>query len=99
MYADMRPRSAGSLLSCRAGVLLVMQIALQEFAPWLALAVSGVLIPVSLRFRAETREDRAALHKALNDIRDKVHEVATDCAVLRERDRIAEMLDNRLPKE
>lgn len=59
-------------------------------APYIGAILSGILIPLFLAFRRESRE-------SLHDLRGQVQAVTVAVARLEERDRITALLDERLP--
>lgn len=103
MYARNAVRPPGFLLLFPAGGLFFSEKPeLMEYRDVLqlaTLALSGVLVPVLLSFRKESREDRKEMRDGLHQLRDKIHPLGIAIARLEERDRIAEVLDKRLSKE
>lgn len=65
----------------------------------LGFVISVGIIPLFFMFRRESRADRAEMRDTLHHIRDMAHSCVTEIAVLKERDRISELLDKRLPRE
>ena len=69
---------------------------------WGTVILSCILLPLIWSFRKETREAHHALRDQVQGdfgrLAERVQQIALSVARLEERDRIAEMLDKRLPK-
>lgn len=63
---------------------------------WVSLIVSGIIVPVLMAFRKETRD---ALHQLRNELTTARLDIARMESTTKERDRVTELLDRRLSRE